>query len=136
MSRTVTFEAMLARGQDSEMLRFTLGGEYLKEGDAGKAIEHLSRAVEMKPDYSAAWKLLGRALAAAQRYTDALGAFDSGLAVAAKNGDKQSEKEIGVFRRRVVKAIEAGASTGGADNSGVAGNGVAGNGAADGDVAD
>jgi len=36
----------------------------------------------------------------------ALEAFDSGLAAAKANGDKQVEKEIGVFRKRVVKQLE------------------------------
>lgn len=107
MSQIDTFKAMLARGPDSEMLRFTLGNAYLSEGDATLAVEHLQKAVELKPDYSAAWKMLGRALAADERPKDALEAFDKGLAVAESNGDKQTAKEITVFRKRAQKQLDA-----------------------------
>lgn len=105
MSRTDTFEAMLARGPDSEMLRFSLGNAYLAEERLDEAIAHLRRAVELKPDYSAAWKQLGRALAADEEPVAALAAFDRGLAAAEANGDKQTVKEITVFRRRVQRLL-------------------------------
>jgi hypothetical protein len=41
-------ELMLQRGQDSPLLRFSLGGECLKAGDLVAAVEHLRRAVEAK----------------------------------------------------------------------------------------
>lgn len=106
MSQIDSFKAMLERGQDSEMLRFTLGSAYFKEDQPALAVEHLQRAVEMKPDYSAAWKMLGRALAADERLSDAIAAFDQGLQIAESNGDKQTGKEIAVFRRRAQKQID------------------------------
>ena len=105
MSQIDNFEAMLARGQDSEMLRYTLGNAYMGEELYPQAILHLQKAVELKPDYSAAWRQLGRALAAAEQLRDAKAAFDQGEKVAEANGDKQAAKEINVFRKRVVKAL-------------------------------
>jgi len=101
-----TFERMLEQGQDSDMLRLTLGGAYQKDGQLAKAIEHLEKAVELNPDYSTAWKALGRVLAEDQQLQKALDAFDAGLVAADKNGDKQVEKEINVFRKRVVKQLQ------------------------------
>ena len=98
---------MLARGQDSEMLRFTLGNAYFAEQRFDQAIKHLQEAVRLKPDYSAAWRVLGRALAADGQLNEAKSAFDEGEQVAEANGDKQTAKEISVFRRRVIKAMEA-----------------------------
>src|SRR5215831_10437998 len=49
--------------RDGALLRFSLGSEYLKSADLEAAVAHLSAAVEKDPGYSAAWKLLGRALA-------------------------------------------------------------------------
>ena len=60
MSLTANLEAMLARGQDSALLRYGLGGEYLKLKQFDKAIEHLRKALQHDLKYSAAWKLLGR----------------------------------------------------------------------------
>lgn len=105
MSRTATFEAMLEKGQDSEMLRYTLGSAYFDEKQYPQSITHLQQAVALKPDYSAAWRLLGRALAANDQLSEAKAAFDEGERVALANGDKQTAKEITVFRKRVIKAL-------------------------------
>ncbi|ASJ71472.1 tetratricopeptide repeat protein [Granulosicoccus antarcticus] len=106
MSQTEMFEAMLARGQDNEMLRYTLGNAYFAESEFGKSIEHLQQAVLLKPDYSAAWRVLGRALAGDGQLQEAKSAFDQGEKVAEANGDIQAAKEINVFRKRVLKALD------------------------------
>ena len=49
--------------RDGALLRFSLGNEYLKAGEAAQAAAHFRAAVEKDPKYSAAWKLLGKALA-------------------------------------------------------------------------
>lgn len=105
MSQIDTFEGMLTRGQDSEMLRLTLGNAYWKEKNHTKAIEHLQFAVEQNPQYSAAWKVLGRVLADSGKPEEAKSAFESGLEAANKNGDKQTVKEITVFLKRVNKTL-------------------------------
>lgn len=101
------FEAMLTRGMENPMLRLTLGNAYWKAGELERAAEHLKSAVQQKSDYSVAWKVLGRVYSDADQYQQALDAFDKGLSSAAENGDKQNEKEITVFRKRVVKAMQA-----------------------------
>jgi len=98
-----SFEKMLAAGRDGALLRFSLGNEYLKAGDPARAAEHLSRAVAQDPKYTAAWKLYGKALAAAGRDQDALAAYREGIVVARAKGDKQAEKEMTVFARRLEK---------------------------------
>jgi Tfp pilus assembly protein PilF len=99
------FLAMLASGRDNALLRFSLGNEYLKQGDAAQAAEHLRRAVEHDPTYSAAWKLLGRALTDANALDEALAAYRQGIAVAEARGDVQAAKEMGVFARRIEAAL-------------------------------
>jgi predicted Zn-dependent protease len=101
MPSIADFEAMLAAGRDNALLRYSLGNEYLKQGDAARAVEHLRRAVEHDPTYSAAWKLLGKALTDMEAWQDALAAFWQGIAVAEARGDKQAAKEMGVFARRI-----------------------------------
>ena len=100
------FEQMLAGGTDTGLLRFSLGNEYLKRGDAQRAVQHLARAVELDPQYSAAWKLLGKALVDAGRTSEALAAYRQGIAVAEEKGDKQAAKEMSVFARRLEKQLE------------------------------
>jgi Flp pilus assembly protein TadD len=102
-SALANFEKMLAAGKDSALLRFSLGNEHLKAGAPASASEHLARAVALDPDFTAAWKLYGKALAAAGREDEALSAYRSGIEVAVKRGDKQAEKEMRVFARRLTK---------------------------------
>ena len=97
---------MLEAGRDNAMLRFSLGNEYFKNGDAHAAVEHLRAAVEHDAAYSAGWKLLGRALEASAVLTEALAAYRQGIEVAERNGDKQAEKEMIVFARRLERKLE------------------------------
>jgi predicted Zn-dependent protease len=97
------FEAMLARGQDNALLRYSLGNEYLKTGDLARAIGHLRACVALDPEYSAAWKLLGKALAENAQPADAIAAYESGIAAAEKKGDIQAAKEMRVFLKRLRK---------------------------------
>jgi Tfp pilus assembly protein PilF len=97
------FEALLASGKDGALLRFSLGMHYLKEGEAAKAAEHLRAAVVQDPHYSAAWKLLGKALEAGAQPLDAMDAYRKGIEAATHKGDKQAAKEMTVFLRRLEK---------------------------------
>jgi Tfp pilus assembly protein PilF len=100
-----TFEKLLASGKDSALLRFGLGNEYLKSGDAERAVIHLRRAVALDAAYSAAWKLLGKALTAGGQHKEALESYRAGIAAAEKKGDKQAMKEMQVFARRLAKEL-------------------------------
>ena len=100
-----SLEKLLGTPRDGALLRFSLGMEYLKIENSEKATEYLRDAVTRDPGYSAAWRALGKALEAAAQPADALEAYRSGIAAARKKGDKQAEKEMTVFARRVVKRI-------------------------------
>src|SRR4051812_42269697 len=97
------FEALLAAGKDGALLRFSLGMHHLKEGNAVAAVEHLRKAVALDPAYSAAWKLLGKALADSGDAEGAMSAYREGIAAADRRGDKQASREMGVFLRRLEK---------------------------------
>ncbi len=105
MSALETFEKMLAQGRDSAMLRYALGNEYLKLGRLEEAAEHLQAAVGQDAHYSAAWKLLGRALAEQGRLAEALATYRQGIAAAEARGDIQAAREMGVFARRIEKQL-------------------------------
>lgn len=99
-----SLENMLAKGLDNALLRFGLGKGYLDAGEFAQATEHLQRCVKLDPGYSAAWKLLGQALLKQARLDEAHAAWQQGLAVAREKGDKQAEKEMAVFLRRLDKS--------------------------------
>ncbi|MBE0616213.1 MAG: tetratricopeptide repeat protein [Burkholderiales bacterium] len=94
-------EKLIGTPRDGALLRYSLGNEYLKNGDAHIAQQHLAEAVARDPAYSAAWKLLGKALTETGQPQAALDAYLQGIAVAEEKGDKQAAKEMGVFARRI-----------------------------------
>jgi predicted Zn-dependent protease len=94
-------EKLLAAGRDNALLRFGLGNACLKDGDAAAAALHLQQATLQNPAYSAAWKLLGKALQALERPRDAEAAWEKGLEVAVQQGDLQSSREMMVFLKRL-----------------------------------
>ncbi|WP_324732613.1 hypothetical protein [Pseudomonas paeninsulae] len=101
-----SLEKMLAKGVDNALLRFGLGKGYLDAGEPARAAEHLQRCVEFDSKYSAAWKLLGKALLAADQPLAARQAWERGLQAARDHGDKQAEKEMTVFLRKLDKHQE------------------------------
>jgi predicted Zn-dependent protease len=97
-------ERLLASGRDGALLRFGLGQALLQQGLPQEAQAHLRQATQQDPHYSAAWKLLGKALEQLGNGDEAEAAWRHGLAVAEARGDMQSVKEITVFLRRLQRA--------------------------------
>src|SRR5574337_1680305 len=97
----VAFEKMLASGRDTALLRYSIGNEHAKAGDWREAVDALARAVELDSNYTAAWKLYAKALAEAGSPAAALDAYRKGSEVAQRKGDRQAEKEMTVFARRI-----------------------------------
>ncbi len=105
MSKLIAnLERMLAQGEDSALLRFSLGSAYLKADQAAAAVDHLERAVQLDEGYSAAWKLLGRAQTQAGLTKAAMASYRRGIGVADARGDKQAAREMQVFLRRLERA--------------------------------
>lgn len=87
--------------RDGALLRFALGNALLAAGDPLAAADELRRALAFDPGYSAAWKLLGKACLAAGDHAGAADAWRRGIDAAQRHGDKQAEKEMAVFLRRL-----------------------------------
>jgi len=100
-----SLERLIGTPRDGALLRYSLGIEHLKAGEAQRGIAELRESVARDPGYSAAWKALGRALADAGREDEALEAWARGIEAAQKKGDRQAEKEMQVFHRRVVRKL-------------------------------
>jgi predicted Zn-dependent protease len=102
-SRSEMFRKLLQRDPSNPMVLYSLGNELFKEGRYGEARDLLERAVENKPDYSVAYRMLGRAHYELNEDTEARSVFQRGKVVARENGDLQTVKEIDVFLRRLDK---------------------------------
>jgi predicted Zn-dependent protease len=102
-SRSEMFRKLLQRDPTNPMVLYSLGNELFKEGRYGEASDHLQRAVANKPDYSVAYRMLGRAHYELHENDEAKNIFLKGKEVARENGDLQTVKEIDVFLRRLQK---------------------------------
>lgn len=96
-------EALLASNNDNALLRYSLGNEYSKVKKFDEALEHLSKAVELDPEYSAAWKLYGKVLTENNQIEKAINVYEAGIKIADKKGDIQAAKEMKVFLKRLKK---------------------------------
>ena len=102
---------LIGTPRDSAMLRLTLArllARLLAQQDAlEEAVTHLEAAVVQDPAYTAAWKELGRLRLRAGRTEAARDAWTRGMEQAVRHGDKQAEKEMTVFLRRLEKAADS-----------------------------
>lgn len=103
-ARLDSLRALCGGPRDGALLRVALANALLAEGDNGEAISELRRALAFDPDYSAAWKQLGKMLADSGDVAAAMDVYRSGITAAQKRGDKQAEKEMQVFLRRLEKS--------------------------------
>ena len=100
-SRAEMFRKLLKKDPSNPMVLCSLGIELFKEGRYPEAREHLRRAIENKPDYSVAYRMLGRTHYELHENAEARSVFATGKEVAQENGDLQTVKEIDVFLRRL-----------------------------------
>ncbi len=105
MSTIATFEALLEKGPDSALLRYSLGNAYAAEKKYAEAVTHLEMALTHDEKYSAAWKLLGRCQLHAGDYEGAIKTCEKGIEVATDRGDVQASKEMNVCMRRATKKL-------------------------------
>ena len=101
--RVAALAAMRDGPRDGALLRLSLAQALIEAGRQPEAIVELRRALDFDAGYSAAWKLLGRTLAEQNDRDGAIAAYRSGIAAARTRGDKQAEKEMAVFLRRLEK---------------------------------
>lgn len=94
-------EGMIEAGRDSYEARLAAGQARLKGGDLERAIEHLGKATDFKPDQTGAWQALGQAWQQSARLDRARAAWERGLSVARANGDVQAEKVMAVWLKRL-----------------------------------
>jgi Tfp pilus assembly protein PilF len=100
-ARIQALRAQLGGPRDGALLRYSLGTALLDHGDAAEAATQLHAALEYDANYSAAWKLLGKACLADGDTGSAADAWRQGITVADAAGDVQAAKEMRVFLKRL-----------------------------------
>lgn len=100
-----SLEKLLGTARDSAMLRLTLARLLAADRRSDEAERHLTAAVGMDAAYTAAWKELGKVRQSQGKPEAARDAWRAGLEAAQANGDKQAEREMGVFLKRLDKKL-------------------------------
>jgi Tfp pilus assembly protein PilF len=103
-ARSDSLRTLCGGPRDGALLRVALASALIDEGSSADAIGELRRALEFDPDYSAAWKHLSKLLAESGDSGAAIDAYQRGIEAAKKRGDKQAEKEMQVFLKRLSKS--------------------------------
>lgn len=94
-------QKLIGTPRDSALLRMSIATALLAEDRPAEAEQQLAEATGMEPDYTAAWKQLGKVRLSLDDPEGAREAWQSGIEAARANGDKQAEKEMTVFIRRL-----------------------------------
>lgn len=102
-SRTEMFRKLLDKDPENPMVLCSLGIQLFKDGRYPDAARHLEKAIQNKPDYSVAYRMLGRARYELHENAEARRVFEEGRRVAEANGDLQTVREIDVFLRRLAE---------------------------------
>lgn len=85
-SRIEIFEAMARSQPDDVMVWYGLGSEYFKIEDWAKAAKALRRVIELNPDYTAAYQMLGTALSNHGEREEARAVWQEGIRAADRTG--------------------------------------------------
>jgi uncharacterized protein HemY len=93
--------AQIGGVRDGALLRFSIGNAHLGDGNYADAATSFRQALGFDAHYSAAWKLLGKALLAMDDEAGAADAWRQGIATATGRGDMQAAKEMTVFLNRL-----------------------------------
>ncbi|HEY4682109.1 MAG TPA: tetratricopeptide repeat protein [Candidatus Acidoferrales bacterium] len=107
-SRIEQFKELLALDPDDPLVHYGLGSEYLKTKEYAEAVACFRRVLELKPDYSAAYRELGKALEGTGETQAAAEMYRKGKEVAGQKGDIQTIKEMDVFLRRIERTESGG----------------------------
>lgn len=98
------FLSQLEQGRDSAILRLSIATQLHAAERYAEAIEHLRRALELNPAYTAVWMALGQAQERAGQSEAAMQTYQSGIATADQNGDRQAQRQMAVYLKRLEKA--------------------------------
>ena len=92
--KIAAFRNMAESDPDNELAHFSLGKLLAEAGEAARAEAPLRRAIELKPEYTVAYRWLGESLVALDRKTDALEVLEKGWRLANERGEFQPRDAI------------------------------------------
>ena len=114
--RIAQFENMAAEDADNDMAHFSLGGAYLQAGRHAEAAASLQRCIELNPEMSKAYQLVGEALIGSGQEDAAAEILLKGYEIAAGKGDVMPRDAMAdlleqIGRERPITKVEPTAPT-------------------------
>jgi tetratricopeptide (TPR) repeat protein len=92
--RIAQFRKMASDDPDNELGHFRLGQLLSEGGDHAEAIKSFERTLELSPEFSKVFQLLGLSLLKLGKNTEAIEVWTRGWAVADQRGDKMPRDEM------------------------------------------
>lgn len=102
--RIAQFEKLVAHNAQDVLSRFTLGRAYLEAGRADDSIRTLEELLALKPDYTAAFVLLGEAYEKAGKLARAIKTYTKGIELAQGRGDLHPRNQMQERLERLTRA--------------------------------
>ena len=103
--RLEQFKKMATDDPTNDLAHFSLGWEYLQGGDAEQAVASFQRVLELKPNMSKAYQLLGSALLKQEKKGAAIERLTQGVRIAHDRGDVMPKNEMIKMLRELGAAI-------------------------------
>jgi tetratricopeptide (TPR) repeat protein len=100
-SRLEQFRQIVEMDSEDYFSHFGYASALCEAGCYQEAVQEYREAIRLKPDYSAAFRELGRALEKIGAFDEAMQAYREGMPIAERNGDLQTLKEMQVFLGRL-----------------------------------
>jgi tetratricopeptide (TPR) repeat protein len=100
-SRLEQFRQIVEMDPDDYFSHFGYASVLCDAGYYREGVREYREAIRLKPDYSAAFRELGRALEKIGAVDEAMQAYREGMPIAERNGDLQTLKEMQVFLGRL-----------------------------------
>ncbi|MGH8070197.1 MAG: tetratricopeptide repeat protein [Candidatus Entotheonellia bacterium] len=101
LSRLEQFRQIVDMDPHDYFSHFGYASALFDAGRYAEAVQEFHAAIRLKPDYSAAFRDLGRALERTGAPAEAMQVYREGLPIAERNGDLQTLKEMQVFLKRL-----------------------------------
>jgi Flp pilus assembly protein TadD len=106
-SRIEVFAAMAEQQPENEMIWYGLASEYGKAERWAEAAESLRKVITLKPDYPAAFQMLGTALLNLGQVEEARRTWNEGVEVAKSTGAWKAQQHMeGLLRGAAEKPVD------------------------------
>lgn len=102
MNRLERMRKLVELDPKSEITHFGLGQACYDEGLFEEGSASMARAVEIKPDYTAAYEILGRCLEKLEKLEEAEAVYRKGIEVGSRKGDMIPTEKMKARLNRVI----------------------------------